>query len=140
MKRHGHLNREVSRILARMGHTDSIVIADCGLPIPNGVECIDLALTLGEPAFLRVLGSVLADLEVERAIFASEAREQNPAVLDRAATLAAAGVNVDFVMHDRLKELSRQAQGIIRTGEATPFANVILYSGGLPVTQKAPSR
>jgi D-ribose pyranase len=47
MKRHGHLNREVSRVLARMGHTDSIVIADCGLPIPNGVECIDLSLSLG---------------------------------------------------------------------------------------------
>lgn len=36
---------------------------------------------------------------------------------------------VDFVMHDRLKELSHQARGVIRTGEATPFANVILYSG-----------
>jgi D-ribose pyranase len=129
MKRHGHLNREVSRILARMGHTDSIVIADCGLPVPNGVECIDLSLTLGEPAFVRVLESVLADFKVERAIFASEAREQNPAVMNRASMLAGEGVDVDFVMHERLKELSHQAKGVIRTGEATPFANVILYSG-----------
>jgi D-ribose pyranase len=129
MKRHGHLNREVSRILARMGHADSIVIADCGLPIPPGVECIDLSLSLGEPAFLRVLDSVLADFRAERALFASEAREQNAAVMSRASLLAGEGVNVDFVMHDRLKELSHQAKGVIRTGEAKPFANVILYSG-----------
>ncbi len=129
MKRHGHLNRDVSRILARMGHTDSIVIADCGLPIPNGVECIDLSLALGEPAFLRVLDTVLADLKVERAIFASEAREQNPAMMNRASILAGEGVSVDFVRHERLKELTREARGIIRTGEATPFANVVLYSG-----------
>lgn len=129
MKRHGHLNREVSRILARMGHTDSIVIADCGLPIPNGVECIDLSLALGEPAFLRVLDTVLADLKVQRAIFASEAREQNPAVMHRASMLAGEGVDVDFVTHERLKELSRLAKAVIRTGEAMPFANVILYSG-----------
>jgi D-ribose pyranase len=129
MKKHGHLNREVSRVLARMGHTDCIVIADCGLPIPGGVECIDLSLTLGTPAFLHVLDSVLADFRAERAIFASEAREQNPAVMSCASRLAGEGVNVDFVMHERLKELSHQAKCVIRTGEATPFANVILYSG-----------
>ena len=44
MKKCGHLNREVSRVLARMGHTDSLVIADCGLPVPEGVECIDLSI------------------------------------------------------------------------------------------------
>ena len=44
MKKCGHLNREVSRVLARMGHTDSLVIADCGLPVPDGVECIDLSI------------------------------------------------------------------------------------------------
>jgi D-ribose pyranase len=129
MKRHGHLNREVSRILARMGHTDSIVIADCGLPIPSGVECIDLSLILGEPPFLRVLDSVLADFKADRAIFASEAREQNAAVMNRASLLAGEGVDVDFVLHERLKALSHQAKAVFRTGEATPFANVILYSG-----------
>ncbi|HUA26068.1 MAG TPA: D-ribose pyranase [Steroidobacteraceae bacterium] len=129
MKKHGHLNRDVSRILACMGHTDSIVIADCGLPIAGGTECIDLSLTLGEPALVRVLDSVLADFRAERAIFASEARERNAAIMNRASVLAGEGVHVEFVMHDRLKELSRQARAVIRTGEATPFANVILYSG-----------
>jgi D-ribose pyranase len=129
MKRFGHLNRDISRVLARMGHTDSLVIADCGLPVPDKIECIDLCLALGEPAFLRVLDSVLADMKVERAVFASEAREHNPAVTNRASSLAGTGVQVEFVAHEQLKNLTHHARAVIRTGEATPYANVILHSG-----------
>ncbi|HTC53927.1 MAG TPA: D-ribose pyranase [Steroidobacteraceae bacterium] len=129
MKRHGHLNREVSRVLARMGHTDSVVIADCGLPVPEGVECIDVSIARGEPAFVRVLDSVLADFKAERAVFATEAKEFNPAVAARASLLSTQQVLVEFVTHETLKELTRHARAVIRTGEATTFANVVLYSG-----------
>jgi D-ribose pyranase len=128
MKRFGHLNRDISRVLAAMGHTDSLVIADCGLPVPPGVECIDLSLARGDPDFLRVLDSVLADFMVERAVFASEARTQNDSIEVRAAALAREGIQVEFVTHERLKEMTRAARAIIRTGEATPYANVILFS------------
>jgi D-ribose pyranase len=129
MKKSGHLNRDISRVLASMGHTDSIVIADCGLPIPHGVECIDVSLALGEPPFLDVLDTVLADLEIERAVFAEESQEHNTALLGRASSMAGKHVRLEFVSHEKLKELTRQAHAVIRTGEATPFANVILYSG-----------
>jgi D-ribose pyranase len=129
VKRHGHLNREVSRVLARMGHTDSVVIADCGLPVPEGVECIDVSIARGEPAFVRVLDSVLADFKAERAVFATEAKEFNPAVAARASLLSTQQVLVEFVTHETLKELTRHARAVIRTGEATTFANVVLYSG-----------
>src|ERR1700679_1630543 len=125
MKRCGHLSRDVSRVLARMGHTDSLVIADCGLPVPDGVECIDLSIALGDPSFLRVLDSVLADFKAERAVFAAEAEEYNGAVVARAALLSSRQVKVEFVAHETLKNLSRQARAIIRTGEATPYANVL---------------
>jgi D-ribose pyranase len=129
MKKTGHLNREVSRVLARMGHTDSLVIADCGLPVPEGVECIDLSLALGDPTFFRVLDTVLADLKVERAVFATEAMEHNVAVIAGASCLFKKQVQVDFVTHETLKGLTRYARAVIRTGEATPYANVLLYSG-----------
>jgi D-ribose pyranase len=129
VKRCGHLNREVSRVLARMGHTDSIVIADCGLPVPDGVECIDLSIARGEPTFLRVLDTVLADFKAERAVFAREARDHNVAVAARASRLCAEQVQVDFVSHETLKELTGRARAVIRTGEVTPYANVLLYSG-----------
>ncbi|WP_148715417.1 D-ribose pyranase [Chitinolyticbacter meiyuanensis] len=129
MKKLGILNRDIARVLAGMGHTDCVVIADCGLPIPQGVECIDLSLAVGDPAFLHVLDAVLADLQVERAVFASEALTQNSAVAARASTLSRDGVQVDYVAHEKFKELSRCARAVIRTGEATPYANVILHSG-----------
>ena len=129
MKKAGHLNREVSRVLARMGHTDSLVIADCGLPVPDGVECIDLSLALGDPTFFRVLDTVLADFKIERAVFATEAKEYNPAVAACASCFSHKQVQVDFVTHEALKGLTRRARAVIRTGEATPYANVLLYSG-----------
>lgn len=129
MKKLGHLNRDIARVLAGMGHTDSLVIADCGLPIPLGVECIDLALALGEPGFARVLDTVLADFQCERAVFADECRSHNPAVVEQAAALAAQGVALEFVSHEQFKQRCQQARAIIRTGECTPYANVILHSG-----------
>jgi D-ribose pyranase len=129
MKKFGHLNREISRVLARMGHTDSLAIADCGLPVPDGVECIDVSLTLGDPGFVRVLDSILADFQVERAVFATEELEYNRAVVEYASGLERGQVKVEFVLHESFKELMHHARVVIRTGEATPFANVILYSG-----------
>jgi D-ribose pyranase len=129
MKKSGHLNRDISRVLASMGHTDSIVIADCGLPIPHGVECIDVSLALGDPPFLNVLNTVLGDMKVERAVFAGESQEHNSTLLSRASEMTGEAVRVEFVAHEKLKELAREARAVIRTGEATPFANVILYSG-----------
>lgn len=129
MKKWGHLNREVSRVLARMGHTDSLVIADCGLPVPEGVECIDLSIAIGEPTFLRVLESIIADFKAARAVFATEAKEHNAGIAECASCLTNQQVQVDFVPHESLKNLTRRARAVIRTGEATPYANVLLYSG-----------
>lgn len=127
MKKLGHLNRDISRVLASMGHTDCIVIADCGLPIPPHVECIDLSLGRGTPSYFAVLNSILADFQVERAVLASECQSLNPAVAAQAQTLV--GVTVEFVPHNELKQLTQQARAIIRTGEASPYANIVLYSG-----------
>ena len=126
MKKQGILNRELAGIFAKLGHTDQIVIADCGLPIPDGVTCIDLSLKIGEPSFLDVLYTVLEDLAVEKALAAQEIRDANPAVLEQ---MNAHLPDIEFVSHEQFKELSKKAKAIIRTGEATPYANVILQSG-----------
>ena len=127
MKKLGHLNRDISRVLASMGHTDCIVIADCGLPIPPHVECIDLSIDRGTPSYFAVLNSILADFQVERAVLANECQNLNPAVAAQAQTLS--GVTVEFVPHSEFKQLTQHARAIIRTGEASPYANIVLYSG-----------
>src|SRR2546427_5954301 len=78
MKRGTLLHPELSRVIARLGHGDALVIADAGLPIPAGVERIDLAFAPGKPAFMDVLEAVLAVVEVERAVLAQEGKSGSP--------------------------------------------------------------
>ena len=128
MKRNGILNSEIAAVIARMGHTDCIVIGDCGLPIPDSVKRIDLAVKPGLPSYLDTLEAVLADMEVESAIIATEMTEQNVPVYDSTKMLLN-GIPVKQVSHEELKRLTLQAKAVIRTGEATPYANIILQSG-----------
>lgn len=126
MKKSGILNAELSGALAELGHGDLVTIADCGLPQPAAVHCVDLALVFGVPSFAQVLQSVAAELEIEWAAVATEAYERNRAVPEL--VLAAVG-EPEIVTHQRLKELSRDSRLLIRTGEATPYANVVLRCG-----------
>lgn len=129
MKRSGILNRDISRVLSSMGHTDTLAIADCGLPVPSGVECIDLALCFGEPRFIRTLELVLADMKVEKVILAEETAEHNPTIFAQIQELfAGQSVAVECVSHEQLKAHTRDCRAVIRTGEATPYANIILQS------------
>ena len=68
MKKAGILNSDISRVLSYLGHTDTICIGDCGLPIPDEVERIDLALCFGEPTFMRTLEIVAADMKIEKIV------------------------------------------------------------------------
>lgn len=126
MKKHGILNRELAGRFAKLGHTDQIVIADCGLPIPDDVPCIDLSYKLGEPSFLTMLEVVLDDLVVESAVLAEEIKTKNA---ELSKTLTNTLPNISYVSHEEIKRLTKNAKFIIRTGETTPYANVILQCG-----------
>ncbi|HEY8530627.1 MAG TPA: D-ribose pyranase, partial [Limnochorda sp.] len=80
MRRQGILHPQISRIISEMGHTDGLAIADAGLPIPKGVERVDLAFLPGQPPFLAVLDGILAELSIEGALLAEEIKQANPAV------------------------------------------------------------
>ncbi len=130
MKKQGILNSDISRVLSYLGHTDSICISDCGLPVPDGTERIDLALTFGEPGFIRTLQLVTADMKVEKIILAEEIKEQNPQVLAQIEKLfEGQNVETEFVTHRELKHRTEGCKAVIRTGEATPYCNIILQSG-----------
>ena len=130
MKKQGILNSDISRVLSYMGHTDTLCIGDCGLPIPDEVERIDLALCFGEPTFMRTLEIVAGDMKVEKIVLAEEIKEQNPKVLaEIEAFFAGQEIEVEFVPHTELKERTHDCKAVIRTGETTPYANIILQSG-----------
>lgn len=126
----GIIHPQLSRVIAECGHTDAIVVADAGLPIPLGVERVDLAYVAGQPAFLDILDSVLAEFIVERAVVSAEMAASSPTMFARLTErLLRAGVVADLLPHARFKTLTSDARAIVRTGEHTPFSNVILYSG-----------
>jgi len=109
MKKIGILNPQLNRVISEMGHRDMLIIADAGLPIPREVERIDLALKCGTPSFAEVLPVVLSELKVN--------------------LISSLIEGVKFITHEELKELSKQARAIVRTGECSPYANIILISG-----------
>jgi D-ribose pyranase len=130
MKKKGILNSDISRVLSYLGHTDTVCIGDCGLPIPDEVERIDLALCFGEPTFMRTLEIVAADMKIEKIILAEEIKTQNPAVLARIEKLFEGQcVEVEYLSHAELKEQTHHCKAVIRTGETTPYANIILQAG-----------
>lgn len=124
MKRGGILHPELSAHLARLGHTDTFVIGDAGLPVLPGVARVDLAVSFGVPGFAEVLDAVLAEVEVEGAVIAAEASD-SPA----GALLAARLPGAETVPHAEFKQLTGQARFVVRTGETTPYANVIVRCG-----------
>ncbi len=131
MKKTELLNAPLSNVIASMGHTDGLCVADAGLPIPFGSDAperIDLALTPGTPSFTDTFGAVLTELVVERAIVAEEIRDGNPQILKNIRDKLGE-VPIEFVSHEEFKELSRGSRAIVRTGECTPYANILLYSG-----------
>jgi D-ribose pyranase len=129
MKRSGLLHAELNRVIAAMGHTDTLVIGDVGLPVPPGVPCIDLAVLPGTPDFATVFEAVYAELAVESVTVASEIHVRNPALVSLAARLGKDGLAVTEVSHEDLKRLSARAVAVVRTGETSPYANVILHAG-----------
>lgn len=128
MKKIGILNQPVSAVIADLGHLDTIAIADAGLPIPPETERIDLALTRGIPSFLDTMRVVLTEMQVERAIVAEEMLKASPQVYEAVKALLG-NVPLETVPHLSFKEQTRLARAVIRTGEFTPYANIILVAG-----------
>lgn len=128
MKKHGILNSTISKLLSDLGHMDLICISDCGLPVPNGIPKIDLALKLGEPSFIEVVKIVADDMQIENVTLASEIHLKNSAVYN-ALDKIFENVSFEEVSHDELKKMTQSCSAVIRTGEATPYANCILRSG-----------
>ncbi|OKK21829.1 ribose ABC transporter [Streptomyces sp. CB00455] len=126
MKKTGILNRHLAGALAGLGHGDGVLVCDAGMPIPDGPRVVDLAFRAGVPAFAEVLEGLLAELVIEGATAAEEVRRANP---QASRLLDDCFPTLELVSHERLKELSAGARLVVRTGEARPYANVLLRCG-----------
>lgn len=128
MKKSVLINSEISSVIAKMGHTDMLTICDSGLPIPRNVERIDLALKHGIPTFLDTLDTVLEELQVEEIVIATEIKSVSNDMY-REIQKRFENVKITTVAHEEFKVMTKESMAIIRTGEFTPYANIILKSG-----------
>ena len=127
MKKNGIINTPISEIFSNMRHTDSICISDLGLPCPDNVKSIDISLKMGTPSFMDVLEEVYKDLKIEHIILAEEIKTNNKDVHEKILKIFN-NVSIEYVSHSDFKKKTQNCKAIIRTGEATPYANIILQS------------
>lgn len=128
MKKVGTLNQPLSEVIAGLGHMDKLVIGDAGLPIPLETQRIDLALTQGVPTFLETLQVILDEVQIESAIIAEEMIDVSPELYEQVNNLIA-DISLTTIPHNEFKRQTKSARAVVRTGEFTPYANIILVSG-----------
>ncbi|MBG3128602.1 D-ribose pyranase [Proteus mirabilis] len=136
MKKGVLLNSPISGVISRLGHTDKITIADAGLPIPSSVERIDLALTQGIPDFMSVLQTVTHEMQIEAVMLAEEIKTINPSLFNEIISYLhlleqeqKKPIQIMYVSHEAFKKQLTENRAVIRTGECTPYANIVLFSG-----------
>ena len=129
MKKIGCLNSELSYVISKLGHFDTLTIGDCGLPVPRGVQRIDLAVTYGVPGFFDVFDVVDAEAKFQKVTIASESKTQNPVFYEKITSWAQKnGVEVVEVPHEVFKAGTVKSVAVVRTGECKPYSDVILES------------
>jgi len=126
VKRGGLLHPDLNFFVSMLGHTDRFCVADAGLPIPEEVPRVDLAFVPGRPSFQDVLEAVLEAVVVEHAFCAAQASSELKGLLKQ---VLGPGCPLEEVPHEELKSMLRTVRFVVRTGECTPYANVILQSG-----------
>ncbi|MEQ5186525.1 D-ribose pyranase [Providencia alcalifaciens] len=136
MKKGVLLNSPISSVISRLGHTDKITIADAGLPIPSSVERIDIALTQGIPDFMSVLQTITHEMQVEAVMLAEEIKTINPSLINEILSFLylldqeqKKSIQIMYVSHEAFKKQLTENKAVIRTGECTPYANIVLFSG-----------
>jgi len=126
VKRDGIIHAGLARQLARLRHTDTFVISDAGLPVAPDAPCIDLGYRYGQPSFADVSAALLAEVVVERSWVSTDIDHPNPEVL---AHILGLGLSPERIAHQTFKQRARQVSFVVRTGEATKFANLLCQAG-----------
>lgn len=136
MKKGLLLNAPLNAVIAECGHTDQICLCDAGLPIPAATQRIDLALKAGVPGLLETTQVVCEEMVVERVILAEELPRVSPEchdqllqLLQQAESKQGKPIQIEYIPHEAFKQQTHQCKAVVRTGEVTPYANLIICAG-----------
>ena len=136
MKKGLLLNAPLNAVIAECGHTDQICLCDAGLPIPAATQRIDLALKASVPGLLETTQVVCEEMVVERVILAEELPRVSPEchdqllqLLQQAESKQGKPIQIEYIPHEAFKQQTHQCKAVVRTGEVTPYANLIICAG-----------
>lgn len=129
MKEVGTVNRGIARIISEQGHSDLLMVVDAGFAIPKEPEVVDISLGVNKPMVVEVLAELRKFYSVEKIIMANQTRIVNPTLFAAISTSFGENIPVETIEHSELKQLSKTVKAVIRTGDFTAYANVILVSG-----------
>jgi D-ribose pyranase len=125
VRSNGVVHAELARALTALRHTDLFAVSDSGLPVPREVPVLDLGIAYGLPGFLPVLDVVLAEVTVEAAWASADIATANSGTHTELDSRLAP----ELLDHEEFKRLIAGCSFVVRTGEATPYANVLLRAG-----------
>ncbi|MEM6644959.1 MAG: D-ribose pyranase [Bacteroidota bacterium] len=128
MIRDGILNPAINNLISRVRHTNTLVIADRGFPFWPTIETVDISLVDDIPTVLDVLHALQQRCHFGQIRMAEEFKQHNSAGKQAAFTHAIGSIPVAYLPHDAFKQHVPSAIGLIRTGDTTPYANMILES------------
>jgi D-ribose pyranase len=125
----GILNPQILSLLARVRHTNALVISDRGFPFWPQIETVDVSVVDDLPTVLQLIAAVRANHNFTQAYMPREFQKNNSAATRASFAKSLAGVLTKFEPHIQFKKRVPNAIGLIRTGDTTQYANVILISG-----------
>ena len=128
MLKTGILNPHLSSLLARVRHTNTLVIADRGFPFWPSLETVDISLVDDVPTVLEVLRALRPNFHIGKAWMAQEFLRHNSPKTRAAFSAALRGVVLSYEPHPEFKKRVSQAVGLIRTGDTIQYANLVLES------------
>ena len=124
----GILNPAINSLISRVRHTNTLVIADRGFPFWPQMETVDISLVADIPKVLDVLRAIRLNFVAGRAFMAEEFKVGNPSPTVDQFVEALDHTSLSFEPHEQFKKRVPRAIGLIRTGDTTQYANIILES------------
>ena len=124
----GILNPQILSLIARVRHTNTLVIADRGFPYWPTIETVDISLVDDIPTVLEVFEALKANFVIGQIYMAEEFIANNSLELQQTYANSRGEIPITYEPHNELKLRIPQAIGLIRTGDSIQFANMILVS------------
>jgi len=128
MLKNGILNPAINSLLSRVRHTNTLVIADRGFPFWPEIETVDISLVDDIPRVLDVLHAIRRNFVIGSVFMAEEFRVANRPDTQETYFNVLSGISITFEPHLEFKKRVPRAIGLIRTGDTTQYANIILES------------